>query len=92
MVLVVAALLAQDGGRFSDVVYASCPDASDAGPAVELDGGWWLPDPRGPRVACLVESCEMRREELEAQPASPAWVWLAVGLVVGVSVGVAVRR
>lgn len=49
-----------DGGALA-TIYEACPDASDAGAAVYLDGGdpgWFLPDPRGPRLACKLASCE----------------------------------
>lgn len=79
--------LAQDAG--ADALYARCPGAP---PAVALDGGWWLPGARGPRLACLLETCEARRVQLEAQPGPPTWFLFAAGLAVGLSVGVAVGR
>ncbi len=72
---------------FASPIYGSCPDARDAGRAVRVDGGWLLPDPRGPRQACLLEACESDRKSKEDQlknaPVPPAWlaISISVGLV-----------
>lgn len=54
-----------DAGVLAEV-YTVCPDASDAGDAFYVDGGpapgWFLPDPRGARLACKLASCEAYAE------------------------------
>lgn len=76
---------AQDGGLAA--IYASCPDASDAGEAVELDGGTWLlPPPRGPRLACRLTGCEEYAASLEQGP--PVAPQVVAGTLVGLAIGV----
>lgn len=57
--LLLAALAAQVDGVPADggmsAIYASCPAAQ---PAIQLDGGWFLPTPRGERLACELAACE----------------------------------
>jgi len=86
--LVVAA--APDGGTLP-VIYGGCPEASDAGAAVELDGGTWLlPPPRGPRLACRLAACESalvaRDTPLPAFSGAAVALAVAMGLV-GLLVG-----
>lgn len=54
-----------DAGVLGDI-YAVCPDVSDAGEAFYVDAGpqpgWFLPDPRGARLACKLASCEAYAE------------------------------
>lgn len=76
-----------DGGIYD--VWATCPDVSDAGPAVELDGGWYLPNPRGPHLACKLAGCESYVSSFQAPPVSSLTLILTLAaLVVGASLGV----
>lgn len=59
----------------------SCPDATDAPPAVELDGGWWLPNPRGPRLACRLSECQEQVRQLEQAPSVTPTAVLVTALV-----------
>lgn len=88
-----------DGGSLEQV-YAACPDASDAGPAVELDGGaWLLPPPRGPRLACRLAGCEsyVRLSEspvpaFSSEAVTLMLVFAVLGLLTGLVGCVAVDR
>ncbi len=87
-----------DGGL--DQVWSVCPDASDAGPAYELDGGAWvLPAPRGPRQACLLAGCEeyARRAEstlpaFSTEAVTLMLVFAVLGAITGLFGGVAIDR
>lgn len=73
-----------DGGLAQ--VYEVCPDASDAGPAVELDGGTWvLPPPRGPRLACKLSGCEEYVRQFETPVPMFSQAALMLALVVGIA-------
>ena len=65
LVLALSLTAGPDGGVLA-AIEGQCPDVSDAGEAVHLDmpdgGGWWLPDPRGARLACRLSSCEAYAE------------------------------
>lgn len=103
--LLLAVLLATDGGvppdagglTFSDGLYASCPDAKDA-PATQLDGGWFLPEVRAQRVACLMATCETARRGEKEIAATPPYWWVAASVAVvgalatGIGVGILVEK
>lgn len=77
-----------DGGLAS--VYSVCPEIGDAGAATEDDAGtWYLPAPRGPRLACQLAGCEEYVRGLEPGPqVAPVTIVAAgVALVVGVVAG-----
>lgn len=67
------ALGAPDGGAelelrpdWASPLYSDCPDA---GPALaQPGGGWLLPADRAARNACLMATCDVRRQQLEAAP------------------------
>lgn len=76
-IVVAVAAAAADGGtldagtapRFSDPLYSECPPASTAGAAAQReDGSWVLPPARAARNACLMETCDARRQQLEVAP------------------------
>lgn len=74
--ILLAALLAQaDGG-----MYTACPEAP---PAVQFDGGWWLPTPRGERLACELAACEAVAIPVLTQqpPPTPTAAMVAVSAV-----------
>jgi hypothetical protein len=87
-----------DGGLAE--VYAVCPDASDAGPAYELDGGSWvLPPPRGPRLACQLAGCEEYVHRFESpvpafssEAVTLMLVFSLLGLLTGLAGGFAFDR
>ena len=80
---------------FSAAIYGSCPDVGDAGSAYHDDGlhAWVLPDPRGPRTACLLAACEEdRRYRSSPEATTPAWVWpvtVAADLVLKAGISIA---
>ncbi len=79
---VIAAMLAVDGGTFTQEPYASCPVANDM--AVPLDGGaWLLPPARAARTACLLATCEKMGEP---PPATPGGYVVAAGIGFGLGV------
>lgn len=79
--------------RFDDAIYALCPDAPKAEP---VDGGWFLPELRERRVACLMNTCEAdrsrRAQEMAGAAPPPSWVWWAVGVVAAGGIGFAVGK
>lgn len=84
LALVMLVLASPDGGVAD--LYSDCPVAER--PAVQVDGGWFLPDPLGDRLACRTKTCEAYVASLENQPAPG--LALVVGVVVGaLAVGVA---
>ncbi len=93
--LLLAALLAQvDAGPGLEALYAACPDAPAA---VQLDGGWWLPTPRGERLACELAACEAFAVPRLEEPTPPGTVLALVGggvalTVVAVLVGYLIPR
>lgn len=76
-----------DGGLSE--VYAVCPDVSDAGPAVELDGGFWLPHPRGARLACKLAGCEEYVAHVDRSVPTFSYESVALAVVMGVLWGLA---
>lgn len=88
-----------DGGSLEQI-YSVCPDVSDAGPAVELDGGTWLlPPPRGAHLACKIAGCEeyVRRSESPVPAFSSEAVTLmlvltVLGALTGLASGFALER
>lgn len=79
--------------RFDDAIYALCPDA----PLAERhDGGWFLPDLRERRVACIMDTCETdrsrRAREMAGAAPPPSWVWWAAGVVAAGAIGFAAGK
>lgn len=74
-----AAAQTSDGG-FDGPDYAACEEYRDAGLAVELDGGWYLPQRRMDLTKCRLASCQAA---LAAPPASEVSPGLVLGLVGG---------
>ena len=86
----------KDGGAvadFSAPLYRACLDAPPAEPG---DGGWWMPQSRFERVACLMATCDVSRQlmknEITNQPEPPGWLPWAAGIVTAVTVGVGIGR
>lgn len=91
LIAVVAALTAAapDAG-FQDELYATCPTSSEL-PQL-TDGGWLLSPSRAARAACLLQTCDERRLELEEKPVLATWsrwsLYIAgVAAVLGVLLG-----
>jgi hypothetical protein len=87
LAVALAALLAADGG-FDAPLYAQCDEAPPPQMLETPDGGTalLLSPERARRDACLLTTCEVRREQLEAQPEPPttgAWVLVALAFFVG---------
>ncbi len=92
--LLTALLTHVDAGPGLAGLYDACPDAPAA---VQLDGGWWLPTPRGERLACELAACEAFAAPHLEEPASPGTVLALVGggvalAVVAVLVGYLIPR
>lgn len=83
-----------DAGWASDPLYAECPKGPP--PSQLADGSWVLPPARAARNVCLLETCEARRQQLEAGPVIPTFskasllinlvVW-GLGVVLGIYFG-----
>jgi hypothetical protein len=87
--LLLAALLAQDGG-FTGDIYAGCREYESSPPAEQLDGGAWLvPKERFQLVACRMAACH---EALTPErPTVASYLWVAgVALVAGFAAGAVV--
>jgi len=99
---VLLVVLAADGGTlsapgrtpdWSAPIYSECNERwpADAGYAVEQpDGQWLYPKARNARVACLMATCDVRRQddEHEAPPLSStsitfSMITFAAGLILG---------
>ncbi len=82
-----------DAGRFSAPLYEDCPVVTAATPLAfgssTLDGGmdWFMPNPRGARLGCLLEACETDRRLKEQHLEDPKKFIAAfsTGLSIGVS-------
>lgn len=100
--LLLALVLAQDAGvdagvhaDFKAPIYASCPDAppfevSDGGLTLTLPGDIIGRKERGERLACLMTTCDVDRQQkaarLDEQPA-PWWWVTATGAAVLLAAG-----
>lgn len=95
-------VLAADGGvdagstlvDFSDPLYMQCEEAP---PSITLpDGSSLLPKKRAERVACIMATCEVDRENkakaLEAAPPPSWWVAIIATAGAGIALGVALGR
>ncbi len=87
-----------DGGApapFSSPIYSGCPVTEEqAVPSDGVDGGagWWLPEARARRTACLLATCEEYRAQVDGREAGAAARQLdpgAVAIISIVMVGVA---
>ena len=82
LVQVLAVSLSQADGGLAEV-YAACPDGPHA---VEVDGGFFLPNARAARVSCRLAGCEAYVAQTERPVptfSQPALVLMAVLLVAG---------
>jgi len=74
---------------FGAPLYDQC--LADAGAATrQADGSWLLPPTRAARNACLMETCDVRRQDLEAAPpplGSTSLVFAAIAFGVGLLIG-----
>lgn len=99
LVIVLAVQSSLDGGvPFSEPLYADCPARDTDAGVVELpSGALMLSRQQAERNACLMETCETRRLQLEPVARETTWqAWLygvaisfAVGLVIGFLIPVA---
>jgi len=78
-----------DGGTQLTVTslpsYSQCPDAPLA---VAVDGGFYLPELRAKRVACMLATCEENLKlKKDSSTFQTPWLWVGVGVVSGIAAG-----
>ena len=100
LTLVALVLLAGDGGsplppsppepgRPAVTIAYECTEAVN--PAVQVDGGWYLPTDRFDRTECRLAACEKRLKDraVVATWPPPSWVVWTVGLAAALVAGLA---
>ncbi len=93
-VLLASPTLAADGG-YDSPIYAGCEEWRDAGPAVETDAGWLVPQRRMDLTKCRLASCNEALREPTATPAGYLVVGAAafgLGVIAGAVALAFVRR
>ena len=82
LALVLASSLAFDGGV--STLYVECLP-SDVPLAVQVDGGWFMPEARWARTNCRLAACEVfaagSMEQADSAPSVAAWVGIAVSVL-----------